>query len=381
MIWRLLSGAGLRVGLFSSPHLVEFRERITVSDSVVDNDRIVRHILALRARLPKNLWDELTFFEINTILAFLIFDEMGTDVNVLEIGLGGRLDCVNVYDPDVAVITSIGLDHIEILGPDLTAIAREKAGIMREGRPVIWGGLVSSEAEAHQEILSMAHQTNARLIDYEEIPVEVFPRLLADKPEFLRRNFVLARAAVAELLALMGRGDELDDVIRRYDDPESPWPVTFNGRFDFIRVSKGRAAVHVLLDVCHNPHGARALAKALAAASSPMLRGRRKCLISVLSDKDVTGIWDEIKSNIGECIRFQIPSPRTWTPDQAGFAGEMKSSFELAWQDALERSTWMEDQPWLIFGSVAAVGEVLRFWQENGWIMERIQLSGWDKDA
>jgi folylpolyglutamate synthase/dihydropteroate synthase len=227
----------------------------------------------------------------------------------------------------------------------------------------------------------VADRTVARLKTFEELSTGVLPRLIRDKPEFLRRNFVLARAAVAEALLMMNKNFEIDAVVRHYDDPELPWPVTLKGRFDFVRVSKGKEVVQVLLDVCHNPHGAHALSKALFESSHPKLRERRKCLISVLGDKDVAGILGEIKGNIEDIIGFQIPSPRTWSIDQAAFDGEIKSSFELAWHEALQRSSWFEDQPWLIFGSVAAVGEVLRFWQDNGWIMERIQLQGWNKDA
>jgi dihydrofolate synthase/folylpolyglutamate synthase len=380
MVWRLLAGAGLRVGLFTSPHLVEFRERIAVSDREIRNDDLVRHILALKSQLPPVLWDELTFFEINTILAFLVFDEVGTDVNVLEVGMGGRLDCVNVYDPDVAVITSVGLDHVEYLGPGLVDIAREKAGIMRPGRPVIWGGLASSDQEAHNEILLAAHRVGSRLVSFEQLPGGDLPRQLQNKPEFLQRNFILARTAVQEALIALKKDLPIDLLVRCYDDPKAPWPVSLNGRFDFMRLSKADHSINVLLDVCHNPHGARALATGLANSPDPRLRGRRKCLISVLADKDVAGIWGEIKSNIGECIGFQIPSPRTWTHNPVGFDGFMTSSFDLAWQEALRRSSWVEDQPWLIFGSVAAVGHVMRFWQENGWIMERIPLQGWNND-
>jgi dihydrofolate synthase/folylpolyglutamate synthase len=377
MLWRLLAAAGLRVGLFSSPHLVEFRERITVSDREVTNQALVKQLVSLKSRLPADLWDELTFFEINTILAFIVFDELGTDVNVLEVGLGGRLDCVNIYDPDVAVITSIGVDHVEFLGSSLAGIAREKSGIMRKERPVFWGGLASSDHEAHEEILEAAHRVGAKLKCFEELDRGTMPGLLEGKPEFLCRNFVLARAAAVETLNVKMPEMEIHEVVRRYDDPGLPWPVTLNGRFDLVRVTKGDNAIHVLLDVCHNPHGARALAKALSESPNPWLRLPRKCLISVLADKDAAGIWDEIKSNISEHIRFQIPSPRTWSKDHDGIDGLMMSSFELAWHNAMSRSTWVKDQPWLIFGSVAAVGEVLRFWQESGWTMERIQLKAW----
>jgi folylpolyglutamate synthase/dihydrofolate synthase len=164
MIWRLLSAAGFKVGLFTSPHLSEFRERITVSGHDVTNTLLVESITRIRKQLKPELWADLTFFEINTLLAFMVFEQLETEINVLEVGLGGRLDCVNVYDPDVAVITSIGLDHMEFLGDSLTLIAREKAGIMREGRPVIWCAEQWAEPEADVAITAVAKEVGAMIV-------------------------------------------------------------------------------------------------------------------------------------------------------------------------------------------------------------------------
>jgi len=154
-LYRLLAVTGLRVGLFTSPHVREFRERIAVSDCEVTNQRVVASIHRMKQVLDA-FWDKLTFFEINTLLALLTFEEEKVDWIVLEVGLGGRLDATNVVEPALSIITSIGMDHAEYLGPDTTAIAKEKAGIMRAGKPCIWGGLTVSDQAADAVVRSEA---------------------------------------------------------------------------------------------------------------------------------------------------------------------------------------------------------------------------------
>lgn len=382
MIWRLLSAAGFKVGLFTSPHLSEFRERITVSGHDVANTLLVESITRIREQLKPELWAELTFFEINTLLAFMVFEWLETEINVLEVGLGGRLDCVNVYDPDVAVITSIGLDHMEFLGDSLTLIAREKAGIMREGRPVIWCAEHWAELEADVAITTMAKEVGAKLHRAEETKLDELPKSLQKRPLFIQRNFQLARAAVVEILTQI-KSSHLDDPRLKnlsdlFDSSAAPWPVTFNGRFDLITVSKGPDRIKVLLDVCHNPHGALALKQALEHSDVPGLNGKLNCLFSVLADKDAAGIWVALKCKIGNVIAFRSSSTRSWVnlPQemQADGVGDLLASFDAAWTRALSQDDWRSKSPWLICGSVAMVGEVLSYWHKNGWRVDRVQF-------
>lgn len=379
MIWRILSAAGLRVGLFTSPHLVEFSERFSVSNLAVTNPLLIELIHDLQRKLPGQLWSDLTFFEINTLLAFLVFDRFNTDINVLEIGLGGRLDCVNVYDADVAVITSIGFDHMEFLGNSLTAIAREKAGIMRPGRPVIWCAKGWQNTEADEAIALHAKQLGATLIRASEPNDETCPHSLKSRPRFLRQNFQLARAAIEELVRRrVIRPDmaaEFADLNQLYDSPKAPWPVTFTGRFDLVCVSRQGKKIHLLLDVCHNSHGAQALSEALMGLPSVSSGGRLNCLFSVLSDKDVTGIWSALRGKIKEVIPFRSKSSRSWDRVPSEMArdgvGMMAESFDQAWNQALNNPRWYDGTPWLMCGSVAAVGEVISYWRTNGWQLER----------
>jgi len=139
-LWQMLSALPARAGLFTSPHLVHFAERIQVSGHPVDDALLLHELALLQQSMPTELYDLLSFFEINTLLALRLFCRLRTEINLLEVGLGGRLDATNASRPCLTIITSIGLDHQEWLGDSTAAIATEKAGIMRAGVPVIWGG-------------------------------------------------------------------------------------------------------------------------------------------------------------------------------------------------------------------------------------------------
>lgn len=128
--------AGLRTGTYTSPHLQRYNERVAIDGRAVDDATLIRafeRIEAARGDTP------LTFFEYGTLAAFLIFADLPVEAAVIEVGLGGRLDATNLIDADVAVLCSVGLDHQDWLGPTVEDIGREKAGIFREGRPVVLG--------------------------------------------------------------------------------------------------------------------------------------------------------------------------------------------------------------------------------------------------
>lgn len=163
MLHAIFAAAGYRVGLYTSPHLISFTERIRIGDAVVCEDEVVELAREIRAAVTVR-GIELTFFEFTTVMAFLHFARKGVDLAVIEVGLGGRLDATNVVDPEVSVITTIGLDHQEFLGDTLAGIAREKAGIIKPGRPVIVGRV---PVEAHQVIAAIAAEQAAPLYQCE----------------------------------------------------------------------------------------------------------------------------------------------------------------------------------------------------------------------
>jgi dihydrofolate synthase / folylpolyglutamate synthase len=235
--------AGVRVGLYTSPHLSRFNERIQIDGEAVTEDALVQTLDHVLERCP-----ELTFFETATIAAFQLFAELGVELAVVEVGLGGRLDATNVLEsPRATAITRIALDHTDRLGATIASIAREKAGIVKQGVPVVVGALLP---EALAEVSAAAETAKAplRFVDRDpEIAAFVDrhpPRL---DGEHQREN---AKIAVG-----LGREAGFSDRAIAGGLGRVVWP----GRLETIHTDLG----DVLLDAAHNPDGAEALAVAL----------------------------------------------------------------------------------------------------------------------
>lgn len=393
LLWHMLAAHNLRVGLFSSPHLIAFRERITISDLDVSNHLLLNSLNQMRTQLTTRVWEELSFFEVNTLLALKVFSEQQTTVNVLEVGLGGRLDCTNIVDPILSVITSIGLDHQEFLGSTTDLVAREKAGIMRPGRVCLWGGITSSDPLADQTIGSCAAEmksvlkvsgedfliTSSDRFKASDGTIHALPQRIRRWPAFLKRNFAMAAAALTEFaavsdlpLTLKQKSVSLEHALKRFGAVELPWPTTLKGRFQHVRVerqSDSTTSARLLIDVCHNPHGARALAAGLEETGLIPKNEMRPALLSILSDKDDSGIWDALKGKISSAVLFKIPSERTWTRDSTAIPGAMFESFGEGFLNAMSCKEFRDEtrQPWLVCGSVAAVGEVFKYFEHSGW--------------
>jgi dihydrofolate synthase / folylpolyglutamate synthase len=285
----MLRAAGYRVGRYTSPHLKRYNERVVV-DGIeagdVDLINAFQRIEHARGDTP------LTYFEAGTLAALLIFAESALDVAVLEVGLGGRLDAVNLIDADVAVITSIALDHQELLGTTLDAIAAEKAGVCRRGRPVVIAMSDPPEGLLHSVAESGAQPLRA-MIDYgwQHEPgranwtVEL-PRRLITLPMPALQAPVQLRNAAAAIMALACCADRLplDDGALRTGLQRALPP----GRLQIIA-----AQPEVVLDVAHNPEAAQALADWLAIHPKST-----RAVFSVLADKDAIGIVRVLKSRI-----------------------------------------------------------------------------------
>ncbi len=156
LLHAVLSTAGYRVGLFTSPHLIDFCERIRLGDDCISQQEVIDEVVAIRARIePAGI--QLTPFEMMTVLAFCAFARAQVDVAVVEVGLGGRLDATNVLSPLVSVITSIGLDHQAYLGPTLAHIAREKGGIIKPGVPIVIGKVDGESRDLLCDLALQAH--------------------------------------------------------------------------------------------------------------------------------------------------------------------------------------------------------------------------------
>jgi dihydrofolate synthase / folylpolyglutamate synthase len=281
----ILGAAGFRVGTFTSPHLRDYRERIRVHDRLADPEELIAAFEKIEAARGEVA---LTFFEFNALAAILIFGAAKLDAWVLEVGMGGRLDAVNVVDPDVAVVTSIGMDHQEYLGDTLEAIAREKAGIFRAGRTAVIGG-----REPSPMLESVARSLNSPLkrlaIEYNyildgagwryrgthwDLPQLPAPALQGDI------QFTNAATAIAALEEIAPRLSVPAAAVAR-----GLTGVHLAGRFQVI--APGSTSPAWILDVAHNPDAARVLARNL---SANRIAGRTLAVCGILADKHAAAI-------------------------------------------------------------------------------------------
>ena len=250
MLEAIFAAAGWRTGLYTSPHLVKLGERVQVGREILSEAEIVAYtaeLLPVAEAVSRGSPDDHpSFFEFMTAMAFLQFARKRCDIAIIETGLGGRLDATNVVDPEVAVITSIGLDHCEMLGDTLGKIAAEKAGIIKPGKPVVMGRL---PAEAEAVVRKVAAERNARVISVREVfgeNLENYP-VTAFEGDYQRWNAATA-VLVARCFAATWRLD--DEVVKRGLQSAS-WP----GRWQRAKIG-GR---DLILDASHNPEGAGVL--------------------------------------------------------------------------------------------------------------------------
>jgi dihydrofolate synthase/folylpolyglutamate synthase len=250
MLDAILRAAGWHTGLYTSPHLVKLGERVQVDRCMLTEEEIVAYVRELRpvaervsAASPE---DHASFFEFMTAMALLQFARRRCDIAVIEVGLGGRLDATNVVTPVVSVITSIGLDHCEFLGNEIAGIAREKAGIIKPGRPVVIGRM---PAEAEAAIRSIAAERAAPL----QAVADVFGDDIAAYPHTnLEGDYQRWNAATATLAArLLGAKWRVTDAAITHGLAHVDWP----GRWQRVRLG-GRL---MILDASHNPEGAQVL--------------------------------------------------------------------------------------------------------------------------
>jgi dihydrofolate synthase / folylpolyglutamate synthase len=251
MIESILRASGRRTGLYTSPHLVRLGERVQVNRSLLTEEEITAYIrelgpIAEGIASRGGLDDRPSFFEFMTAMAFLQFARRSCECSVIEVGLGGRLDATNIVEPEVSVVTSIGIDHSDMLGDTLEAIAGEKAGIIKAGRPVVIGRL---PVVAEATVRSVAASRGARVVSVrEEFGEDIarYPRTSLEG-DYQRWNAATAALAAGLLHERFGvTKDSVDAGLNSVD-----WP----GRWQRIELG-GRLAI---LDSSHNPEGAGVL--------------------------------------------------------------------------------------------------------------------------
>ena len=272
--------AGLRVGAFTSPHLLRYNERIRIDGQDVGDDALVAAFERIEAARGDTA---LTFFEFGTLAALLLMEAAGLDLAILEVGLGGRLDAVNIVDPDVAVITTVDLDHQAYLGDNREAIGAEKAGILRAGKPCVLG-----EKDPPSSVLRRAYAIGAFAIrGHSDYLVDVLdegwrwrePGYQVDLPDPGMEAPAQRDNAAAAIAALRALDLAIPDAALRAGVAAARAP----GRLQRLPALPG--APERVLDVAHNPQGARQLAAWLAANPKPTV-----AVFSALADKDLAGI-------------------------------------------------------------------------------------------
>ena len=313
----ILRASGYRVGLYTTPHLHTFRERIQIDGAPISEAEfglLTGEIIPLNERVAKEHpdWGEATAFEASTVLAFLAFARAGVNAAVIEVGLGGRLDATNVITPVVSVITSISLDHVSILGNTLEEIATEKAGIIKPDRPVI---SADQPPEATTTLQRIADERGSRLLlggrDWHASGTTrdfdvTGPSGTIDHLSFgLAGQHQIENAGLAVTVAreLVGRGFRIPDESLRAGLADVSWP----GRFEI-----GRTDPVVVLDGAHNVDSARRLAETL----SEEFPGRKVHLIvGIARDKDVPGMLAHLVPLAASVTATASRSPRASDPE------------------------------------------------------------------
>lgn len=358
----MLVCARYRVGCYTSPHLLRYNERVRIDRHEVPDAALCESFGAIeRARgdVP------LTYFEFGTLAAVWLMQRAGVDVAVLEVGLGGRLDAVNLFDSDCAIVTSIGIDHVEYLGPTRESIGFEKAGIFRQGRPAVIG-----DADPPATLLAHAASIGARVLraggDFRAVDEESQWRyegpggLRAGLPwPALRGPVQLNNAAVA-ITALDTLRDRLP--VSAGALREGLATVELPGRF---QVLPGRPLV--ILDVAHNPHAAERLAAALARMPCT---GQTRAVFGMLGDKDIAGVVRLLKPHVDRWHLASLPGPRgvgaealAAALDEAQVLDDVRTHGSVREALTAARDDARADDRILVFGSfltVSAALEVLR---------------------
>lgn len=348
--------ADWKVGAYTSPHLLRYNERVRIDGQDADDATLVAGFNAVEAARGET---PLTYFEYGTLCALWVFQQAGLDLAVLEVGLGGRLDAVNLIDADVAVITTVDIDHADWLGEDREAIGVEKAGIIRGWKPVILG-----EIDPPSSVLRRAYVLGANAIrfgsDFFAEPIDaecwrwrdVSFSLELPQPALwapVQRNN--AATAVAALRAL------------DLPVPRAAWAPGVAAAGIVGRLQRfTRDGVQVLLDVGHNPQAAAALAAALKAEP---VAGRSFAVYAALADKDAGGVVAALQEQVDEWLLAGLQGPRGQTATElqgrlvnTGAAdAQVCRDVAQALEAALARA--VEGDRVLVFGSFHTVAEAL----------------------
>src|SRR5215207_1589628 len=361
-----LHAAGYKVGLYTSPHLLDFTERIQINGEPISHVELVEEIKPAVAKTPK-----LTTFEITTALALLAFAKQNVDAAVVEVGLGGRLDATNVVTPKVSVITSLSYDHTAVLGDTLAKIAGEKAGIIKEGVPVVSAPQKEEALEVLQRV-ARGHNSNITLLG-KDVKFERLNSSLDGQTLHLSSflfhpssfeahipllGFNQIENAATSYAALKASGLEISDEAIQSGFAQVHWPA----RFEIVRRNPP-----VILDSAHNQDSFARLRETL----EEHFPGKPVYLIFGASeDKNIPGMFAEMKPKIKRLIVTRAEHPRALEVEkivelarQAEVESEAVSPVEAALLRALENSE-KDGSIVLSAGSMFVTAEAMRAWNK-----------------
>lgn len=357
----ILKEAGILAGAFTSPHLIDFRERISVGGALIPKEavaRIGRRLLTLQLDASPAMFDYCL------AMALLYFKEAGCSLVVLETGLGGRLDATNAIDaPLVGIITRIGYDHMETLGNTLAEIAAEKAGILKKGMRAVLG---SQEPEAMEVLVSFCETLG---IEYQAVDASRIlpmdggfsypgesPYQIGMYGEFQRENAMAAVLCARELAAL---GYDIGEEAMHHGIAKAFW----NGRMELIL-----SEPFFMIDGAHNEDGVKALAKSLR----QMFPGEKfHFIMGVMADKDYKKMAEYILPIAGKVTAMTPENQRALQGEALakhllglGIEAEQKAGFEEVFEPLLmERDGKNRKERTIAFGSLYFIGEIRKFFQ------------------
>jgi dihydrofolate synthase/folylpolyglutamate synthase len=358
----LLQAQGLKVGVYSSPHLLRYNERVQLNGVEASDAQLCEAFAALDAGRGDI---SLTYFEMGTLAALWLFERAQLDIVVLEVGLGGRLDTVNVVDADVALVTSIGVDHVDYLGDTRESVAYEKAGIFRPGKPALCGDL-----DPPQPLLDKVRELDCPFyLRGRDFSLEIGDQHWQWSGRDARGQQVVLRDLPLLNLPMENAALALQAYLL-LDLPWNPGQIAATlletrvvGRLDRRAVEWQGKRLNLLLDVGHNPHAAEYLAQRLMRTP---LSGRRLAVFGLLADKDLDGVVAPLLGSVGAWAVALLDTPRSRAAAELQVAlqnlGAPVASYASV-TAALEAQCAVAtaDDEILLFGSFYCVAEALEW--------------------
>lgn len=387
ILWRLLALSGAKCGLYTSPHVLNFSERIQCSHHPLSLAELENELHELKNQLKPSTYDELTFFELTTVLALFVFRKLKCDFIILEIGLGGRLDACNAVEPLASCIVSIDYDHQEWLGHTLEEITYEKLGIARSNKELFWAdrGQRSGIEKTLRDAIITRNILLRRMgidFDYNNQTASIklptldtwnyrLPNWLDRRAPILKNNFVLASAIFYWLVhhpSAKSLCKELEPALlaqkalNQFDSTSGPWPFSFLGRMQNLHVRGNNKSWDFHLDVCHNIASVEQFVRSLE-ATGLVIRKVKKIpgLVSILRDKDLEAMLALLREVFDPFMIFKLDHERSIRDEQLTHHKDLVvyDNFQHLWS---VNATSLPS-PIAVCGSFYAVGTVIDYFK------------------